>query len=201
MGLPSRRVNWWPQIFQREGLPGVALHKQEDAAFGFDCVYSNRHAGTLQQAYRSEQTNRACRTEKKKSLWRRLKKKAAHCRFHTARGGQNKQDEAVRRHAVMRLWNRDSRGEMRVKTVQFSRCLLCNSSRCRSPTTSWSPVWSAAEMCTWRSRQRYAVCRKTCEYRLVWHKGFTDWLKKCLKITYTFCPLWDRQFVKKKIIT
>lgn len=212
MGLPSRRVNWWPQIFQLEGLPGVALHKQEDAGFGLDCVYSNRHAGTLQQAYRSEQTNRACRTEKKrkKKPMKTVKKKEAHCRFHTARGGQDKQDEAVRRHVVQktpvtRLWNRDSRGEMRVKTVQFSRCLLCNSSRCRSPTTSWSPVWPAAEMCTWRSRQRHAVCRKTREYRLVWPKRFTDWFKKCLKMTYTFCPLysynqcfWDRQFVKKK---
>lgn len=63
------------------------------------------------------------RKEKKKRLWRRLKKKA-HCRFHTARGGQNKQDEAVRRHVVqktpvMRLWNRDSRGKWELKQSNF----------------------------------------------------------------------------------
>lgn len=201
MGLPSRRVNWWPQIFQREGLPEVALHKQEDAGFGLDCVYSNRHAGTLQQAYRSEQTNRACRTEKKekKSLWRRLKKrgkKEAHCRFHTARGGQNKQDEAARRHVVqktpvMRLWNRDSRGKWELKQSNFH--VVFSATLHDAVLQQLHEVqFDLQQKCAHEGRGKdMQSVGKHVNIDLFGTKDSLIDSKKCLKMTYTFCPLYS----------
>lgn len=181
MGLPSRRVNWWPQIFQREGLPEVALHKQEDAGFGLDCVYSNRHAGTLQQAYRSEQTNRACWTEKKekkKSLWRRFKKKkkrstlpVSHCERRTKQTGWGREAACGTKTPVMRLWNRDSRGKWELKQSNFHVVFSA---------TLHDAVLQQLHEVQFDLQQKCAhEGRKTREYWLVWHKRFTDWFKKC----------------------